>query len=85
MITQLQLKYSTQNIIDFLKPLTGAIKITDESDIYNDLDMVGDDFHEMIEKYAKIFGVNMTNYLWYFHAEEEGVAFFGEIFFKPPY
>jgi len=48
--------------------------------------MVGDDFHEMIEKYAKKYSVEMKGYLWYFHADEEsGWNNIGGWFFKPPY
>jgi hypothetical protein len=46
--------------------------------------VVGDDFHEMIEKYGSKYQVNMTDYLWYFHANEEGHSF-GGLFFKTPY
>ena len=44
----------------------------------------GDDFHELIDEYAKVFKVDMTGYLWYFHADEEGNSFGGSII-KPPY
>ena len=27
----------------------------------------------------------MTDYLWYFHADEEGHSGIGQLFFKPPY
>ena len=46
--------------------------------------MVGDDFHEMIEKFSSRYSVDMADYLWYFHADEEGQNF-GGLFFKPPY
>jgi len=54
-----------------------------EVDIFYDLGVTGDDFHEMIEKYEKKFNVDMTSYLWYFHADEEGQNT-GGIFFKAP-
>jgi hypothetical protein len=47
--------------------------------------VAGDDFHEMIEKYAKQYDVDMSDYLWYFHADEEGFNSIGRQFFKPPY
>ncbi len=37
-----------------------------------------------MENYQKKFDVDMSEYLWYFHTEEEGQNF-GAIFFKPPY
>ena len=70
-------------ILEFVKGLSGLEEISPESDIFN-LGVVGDDFHEMIEKYTETYGVDMTNYLWYFHADEEGQNF-GALFFKPPY
>lgn len=75
---------ATEDIIDFLKELSGHDKITPDTDIFQDIDLIGDDFHEMIEKFAKKYSVDMTNYLWYFHADEEGNSIGGH-FFKPPY
>ena len=51
----------------------------------NDQGVCGDDFHELIDEYAKLFNVDMRGYLWYRHAEEEGGwnSFRGS-FFKPP-
>jgi hypothetical protein len=76
------LKYTTTDIIQFLFPLSGDNKIKPDSDIFHDVGMVGDDFHLMIEEYAKKFAVDMTDYLWYFHSDEEG---WGIGFFKAPY
>jgi hypothetical protein len=70
-------------IIDFVKDFSGIDNLNPESDIFN-LGVVGDDFHEMIEKYAETFEVDMSGYFWYFHANEEGQNF-GALFFKPPY
>jgi hypothetical protein len=39
-----------------------------------------------MEEYANIFNVDMSGYLWYFHADEEGGwNSFGSLFFQPPY
>lgn len=70
-------------LIDFIENTSGINNLNPESDIFN-LGIVGDDFHDMIEKYAETFEVDMTEYLWYFHADEEGQNF-GALFFKPPY
>lgn len=70
-------------LIDFIENTSGINNLNPESDIFN-LGIVGDDFHEMIEKYAETFEVDMTEYLWYFHADEEGQNF-GALFFKPLY
>jgi hypothetical protein len=72
-----------KEIIEFLKDFTGLDEINPDSDIFN-LGIVGDDFHEMIGKYAEEYEVDMSEYLWYFHADEEGQNF-GALFFKPPY
>lgn len=77
-------KYSEENILSFLTDLVGREKITSQTDIFFDLGVTGDDFHEMIEKYQKTFNVDMTTYLWYFHADEEGQSIGGG-FFKAPY
>lgn len=71
------------SIIDFVKEISGIDEINPESDIFN-LGIVGDDFHEMIEKYSETYEVDMSEYLWYFHSDEEGQNL-GGIFFKPPY
>ena len=77
-------KYSEENILTFLTDLVGREKIVSQTDIFLDLGVTGDDFHEMIEKYQKTFNVDMTSFLWYFHADEEGQSIGGG-FFKPPY
>ncbi len=73
-------------IKEFVAKQTGCRinEITDDIDIFHDLGCVGDDFDELIEKYAQQFDINMSSYLWYFHADEEGYNL-GALFFKPPY
>ncbi len=82
-IPRTPMNYSTNEIIDFLTELSGVNNIHSDSDIFGDIGMVGDDFHEMIEKYSKQFSVDLNGYLWYFHTKEEGSSFGGH-FFKPP-
>lgn len=77
--------YSTDNLIEFLGELSGEGNILPESDIFREIGMVGDDFHEMIEKYALKYNVNMDGYLWYFHADDEGEPGIGQFLFPPPY
>lgn len=55
------------------------------TDIFGEMGIIGDDFHEVIETYAKKYKVDMSGYLWYFHADEEGSGGIGAAFFKPPY
>src|SRR5690606_32070321 len=74
----------TDDIIDFVYNYTSCEKVNEDSDIYSDLDLVGDEFHEFMEAYAKKYEVDMSAYLWYFHGDEEGMNI-GGLFFKPPY
>ena len=78
--------YFLEDIMKFIIDKTGCTKedVNDESDLVNDLGCSGDDFHELIDEYAKKFNVDMTSYLWYFHGDEEGQNI-GALFFKPPY
>ena len=76
---------TTIEIIDFVKKQTGSESITSDTDIFAN-GTVGDDFHELIESYARTYSVDMANYLWYFHADEEGGwNSIGGLFFTPPY
>lgn len=59
--------------------------VTPYTCLEKDCGILMDDFHEMIERYSKQFDVNMDNYLWYFHAEEEPTINIGKYFHKPPY
>ncbi len=76
--------YNQQQIDDFIKEKTGIDELQPTDDLLNNQGVGGDDFHELIEHYAKAFNVDMTTYLWYFHADEEGQNI-GGVFFKPPY
>ncbi len=71
-------------IIDLLEKTIGRDDIVEDSDIVLDLKCYGDDFHELMEAYAALFNVDMRQYLWYFHTEEEGTNGLGGFFFKPP-
>ena len=74
---------TVQEIIEFLETQVGRDQIQTDTDIFLDLGVVGDDFHDMIELYAKQYNVDMTKYLWYFHTDEEGQNFGGS-FSRPP-
>lgn len=76
--------HNLKQIIDFIKEETGNNQISKDSDICHGIGIYGDDFHDLIDAYAKKINVDMTNYLWYFHAEEEGFNI-GGVFFDPPY
>ena len=74
-----------EEIIQFLKEETYEEVITSKTDIFNECGISGDDSHELIEKYQMKYNVDMSNYLWYFHCDEEGTSFISGMFFKPPY
>lgn len=78
--------YAEADIISLIAKRLGIDEthIHSDTDIFLDLHCMGDDFHEMIGEYANIFQVDMSDYKWYFHANEEGWSFGGG-FFKPPY
>ena len=78
-------KFQIEDIYELLREVTGVKQLNSQTDIYGDLRVSGDDFHELIEKYQKTFDVNIDNYLWYFHSDEEGMNFPGGLFFKTPY
>jgi hypothetical protein len=75
--------YDINNINAFLVKWTGKKKVKETDDIDYDLGCTGDDFHELIDSYGKTFNVDMSQYLWYFHTQEEGNNI-GGLFFKPP-
>ena len=75
---------TTNDIVEFVRKNTGSNSITSETDIFRD-GTVGDDFHDLIENFAKTYSVDMTDYLWYFHSNEEGSwNCIGGLFFNPP-
>ena len=83
-----EIMYSFEEIKSFIVDKTGCEEneVTSNCDLMNDLGCSGDDFHELIDDYAKKYKVNMDNYLWYFHTDEEGHSnSIGRIFFKVPY
>lgn len=75
--------YSQEEIDNFIKEKTGINRLMPSDDLLNDKGVCGDDFHELIDDYAKNFNVDMTGYRWFFHADEEGWNIIGGFFFKP--
>ena len=76
---------TTDEIISLLKERSTIEDLYEDSDIFEQ-GITGDDFHEMIDDYAIKYNVNMDDYLWYFHADEEGGNnSIGGFFFQPPY
>ncbi|MBI1835859.1 MAG: DUF1493 family protein [Flavobacteriia bacterium] len=79
-----QNKKLKEQISKFISDITCCKNVKDETDIFLDLDVYGDDFDELIDNYSKEFNVDMESYLWYFHTNEEGQNLGGNII-KPPY
>ncbi|MBX2978859.1 MAG: DUF1493 family protein [Flavobacteriales bacterium] len=70
---------------DLLSEQIGAARdmIKMDTDIEADLSCTGDDFHELMDTYSKQFNVDMSEYIWYFHTQEEGFNI-GSMLFAPP-
>jgi hypothetical protein len=67
-----------------IQDISGVYPDNPDTDIFKDIGLVGDDFHEMIEKYSEKYQVDISDYLWYFHTDEEGHNI-GGLFYSPPY
>lgn len=52
-------------------------------DIFDELGVEGDDFSELIESFSSTFNVDISNYRWYFHSNDEGTNLFS-FMFRPP-
>lgn len=76
--------YQLADIINLVSAKTSCDDVAGDSDIDSGLGCYGDDFHELMDAYAKTFRVDMSGYLWYFHTGEEGNNI-GGYFFKAPY
>ena len=63
---------------DYDKPLSL------QDDIFESIRITGDDADDFIRQFADTFDVDMSDYLWYFHHEEEGGLDVGSLFFKTP-
>ncbi len=71
-------------IYNFIEDYTGVYPKNPNVDIYEELGIIGNDFHELIENYSENYKVDMSGYLWYFHADEELFMNIGALFYKTP-
>jgi acyl carrier protein len=76
-------------LLEIYKFLSGYLNIKEnelnqDSDIYKEFGIDGDDFSELIISFSEKFNVDLSEFLWYFHYREEGFNI-GAIFIKPPY
>jgi len=63
---------SEKEIIDFIETEYWKSNLQSNSDIFETVRISGDDCYELIEKFSKKYDVDISNFLWYFHHEEEG-------------
>ena len=70
----------------FVAEATGIAphNIADDADLFADLGIDGDDFHELMAEFEKRYTVDMSSYCWYFHHGEEGGPSLGGWLFPPP-
>jgi len=74
-----------KEIIDFIETEYWKSNLQSNSDIFKTVRISGDDCYELIEKFSKKYNVDISNYLWYFHHEEEGSwSSFGSFLYKTP-
>jgi hypothetical protein len=57
--------------------------VTEATSLQDDIGLYGDDIDDLMLEYSTRFGVDLTDYLWYFHTGEEGWNI-GGLFFAPP-
>jgi hypothetical protein len=58
--------------------------LTPATALQADLGLYGDDIDDLLAEYADRFGVDLSDYVWYFHTGEEGGGGIGAAFFPPP-
>lgn len=74
-----------KEIIDFIETEYWKSNLQSNSDIFETVRISGDDCFELIEKFSKKYDVDISNFLWYFHHEEEGSwNSIGGYFYKSP-
>lgn len=57
--------------------------LSEETDLHSDLRLISLDLEEFLDEFAKRFDVDLSEFLWYFHTEEDGVSL-GRLFFAAP-
>jgi hypothetical protein len=65
------------------KVTTYRRELTEATTLQSDIGVAGDDMDELLTAYSKRFGVDLSNYISYFHTGEEGWNI-GGLFFPPP-
>ena len=71
---------------DFIQEYSkGSVSLLSDDDLFKKLSLAGDDCDDFLVAFGERFNVDMTELLWYFHYEEEGMLTPAAFFFKPPY
>lgn len=73
-----------QEIVDFIIKEYWETKLTSDSDVFSEVGIDGDDCDEFLQKYSEKYSVDMNDFLWYFHYQQEGNLNIGSLFFKNP-
>lgn len=74
-----------QEIIDFIEKEFWESNLNSNSDVFAEVGVSGDDCDDLMITYQKKYQVEMSEYLWYFHHEEEGSwNSIGGSFFRRP-
>jgi hypothetical protein len=75
--------YSEEQVLAFVREKTGEPLLEMDDDIFARA-LTGKSFTEFVVAFSHRFRVNIDNYLWYFHTNEESINP-GAIFYKPPF
>lgn len=75
-----------QEIIDFIEKEFWESNLNSNSDVFAEVGIDGDDCDEFLLKYSKKYSIDMNDFLWYFHYQEEGSwNSVSNLFFKNPH
>jgi hypothetical protein len=75
-----------KKIIELIETEFWESNLNSDSDIFSQVGIDGDDCDEFLQKFSEKYGVDMSDFLWYFHYQDEASITFnlGSRFFKTP-
>jgi hypothetical protein len=73
-----------EDVLSFVRKRTERPDAAADDDIFADLGCAAKDFTNLVEAFGRRFNVDTSNYLWYFHTNEEDHSI-GGMFYKPPF
>lgn len=76
-----------KEIIELIETEFWESDLNSDSNVFSQVGIDGDDCDDFLHEYSEKYGVDMSEFLWYFHYEEEAsLTFnFGSQFFKTPH